>query len=347
MQYSIKELATLTKSTVVGDEHLMITGVNTLEEAHSGDASFLYNERYIDALKNTAAGVVCIDKKTMPLPGRNYLVCDQPSWAFQKIALLFLPSEGYSSFKGIHQTAFIHPTAKIEEDVTIAPYAVIDKDVFIQRGTYIGSFVFVGLSSVIGKECIVHPGAIIREKCILGDRVILQPGAVIGSCGFGFVSDEKHQFIKIEQLGNVIIEDDVEIGANTTIDRSRFQSTKIKKGSKIDNLVQIAHNVQIGSHCGIAAQTGIAGSTQIGNHVLMGGQVGIVGHVKVADGVLIATRGGVSKSLTTSGKYRGSPATDLDTYQRREIHLRRIENYAQRIQELEKKIEALEKKIEK
>ncbi|HSW70526.1 MAG TPA: UDP-3-O-(3-hydroxymyristoyl)glucosamine N-acyltransferase, partial [Gammaproteobacteria bacterium] len=206
----------------------------------------------------------------------------------------------------------------------------------------IGAFVFVGQETTIGEDCLLHPHSIVRERCTVGDRVILQPGAVVGSCGFGYVTNEKGAHVKLEQLGTVIIEDDVEIGANTTIARARFKITKVAKGSKIDNLVQIAHNVEIGPYNLIAAQTGIAGSAKTGKYVLMGGQAGVVGHLEIADGTMIATRGGVSKTLKTGGKYAGGPVMPLSEYNRQQVHLRKIHEYVEKIAELEKRIAELE-----
>jgi UDP-3-O-[3-hydroxymyristoyl] glucosamine N-acyltransferase len=183
---------------------------------------------------------------------------------------------------------------------------------------------------------------VVRERCTLGDRVILQPGAIIGSCGFGYVTDEKGSHVKLEQMGTVIIENDVEIGANTTVDRARFKATKVGKGSKLDNLVQIAHNVEIGPHNMMAAQTGIAGSAKTGKYVMMGGQVGILGHLEIADGAMIATRGGVSKTVKRAGKYAGSPIMPLSDYNRQQVLLRKIDAFVEKIAELEKRISDLE-----
>jgi UDP-3-O-[3-hydroxymyristoyl] glucosamine N-acyltransferase len=238
----------------------------------------------------------------------------------------------------IHPTAIIHESAQIGPNVTIAPHVVIDRDVKIGAGSRIGPHVSIGYSVEIGADCQIHPHCTIRERCILHNRVILQPGAVIGSCGFGYAPDAQGRHIKFEQLGIVILEDDVEIGANTTIDRARFKATIVRKGTKIDNLVQIAHNVEIGEHNIIAAQSGIAGSAKTGRYVMLGGQVGVLGHVELEDHVMIATRGGVSKSLK-AGKYRGSPAIPLAAYNRQEVYIRRLEEFVERLKTLEQQLE--------
>lgn len=341
----LRELAELTKAKLVGDPDQFISGVNTLEEASLTDASFLSNSRYKEALKTSKAGLTCVDFDTPLQTGKNYLLSSNPSQTFQTIAHYFHKSTK-SAFEGIHPTAVIHPSVKLGKNVTIGPYAVIDQDTTIGDDTFIGPHVSISYSVQIGSHCTLQPFSIIREGCILQDRVSLQPGAVIGSCGFGYLPDEKGHFQKLEQLGIVVLEDDVEIGANTTIDRSRFKETRIKKGTKIDNLCQIAHNVVVGEHNVIAAQTGIAGSSKTGSHCMLGGQVGVLGHVEIESQVMIATRSGVSKSLP-KGKYRGSPAVPIHEYHRQEVHLRKVSQYLERIKELEKKVSSLESTLSK
>lgn len=341
--FTLAELAAKTAAALVGDPSFSITGVNTLDEATEEDASFLANPRYVEAMKRSGAGVICIDRKTPLVEGKNYLIADNPSRAFQIIAELLLLSSS-SAFQGIHPTAVIHETVQIAPRVTIGPYAVVDRASQIGEGTVIGPHVSIGCEVIIGKNCHLHPSSVVRERCCLGNRVILQPGAVIGSCGFGYLPDAEGRYQKLEQLGIVILEDDVEIGAHTTVDRSRFKATRIRRGTKIDNLCQIAHNVEIGEDNAIAAQTGIAGSVKTGKRVLLGGQVGIVGHVVLDDEVMIATRGGVSKSLK-KGKYRGSPAILIHEYHRQEVFIRKLEEYVERIKDLEQKVALLNKLI--
>jgi UDP-3-O-[3-hydroxymyristoyl] glucosamine N-acyltransferase len=338
--FSLAELAALVAAQLIGDPHYTINGVNTLEEATPSDVSFLANPRYTEAMKQSRAGLICITPSSSLPSGKNYLLSSDPSRTFQQIAELLLSGNGRTGFLGIHPTAVIHPTAEIGENVTIGPNAVVDRNSKIGPNSAIGPNVSIGYEVEIGADCILHPNSVVRERCRLGNRVILQPGAVIGSCGFGYTPDGQGRHTKLEQLGIVILEDDVEIGSNTTIDRSRFKATIVRKGSKIDNLVQIAHNVEIGEHNVIAALTGVAGSSKTGRYVMLGGQVGVIGHVELEDHVLVATRGGVSKSLKT-GKYRGSPAIPIAEFHRQEVHVRRLEEYAKRIKELEKKLEAL------
>jgi len=337
--YSLAELAARCAAQLSGDPSHIIAGVNTLEDATSSDVSFLANPRYREAMKQSKAGLICVDPQTPLIEGKNFLISNDPSRDFQNIAELLYNSV-VSGFSGIHPNAVIHETASIDPTATIGPCAVIDRNVKIGPKCRIGPNVSIGYEVEIGPECQIHPGCVIRERCKLGSRVILQPGAVIGSCGFGYTPDKQGRHVKLEQLGIVILEDDVEIGANTAIDRSRFKATIVRKGTKIDNLVQIAHNVEIGEHNIIAAQTGVAGSVKTGKYVMLGGQVGIVGHVELEDEVLIATRGGVSKSLK-KGKYRGSPAIPIAEYHRQEVHVRKLEEYVERLKELENKLSAL------
>ncbi len=341
--FTLKELADLTSSTLVGNANHTVSNVDALDSASYEDVSFLANPRYAEAMRHTQAGVVCVHTDTPLVPEKNFLISDNPSHTFQQIAeIILLSTHHFSGFQGIHPTAIIHPTAVIEEGVSIGPYAVIDQGVHIGKQTRIDAHVAIASGVQIGKECILFPHAVVRERCILGDRVILQPSAVIGSCGFGYITDAKGHHIKLNQLGIVILEDDVEIGACTTIDRARFKTTRIGKGTKIDNLVQIGHNVELGPHNIIVSQTGIAGSSKTGKHVILGGQAGVVGHVEIADNIMIATRGGVSKSITKSGKYAGGPAMPLAEYNRLQVHLRKVPDYAARIDVLEKRLKLLE-----
>ena len=332
--FSLKELAEKTFSTLIGNPETMLGGVNTLEEASPEDLSFLANPRYSEAMKKSAAGAICIDPKTEVESGKNYLISENPSRTFQIIAELLLTKTSKSGFSGVHPTAVIHKTASIHTTAIIGPYVVIDQGSIIGENTVLGPHVSIGYDVQIGSDCYLHPASVVRERCILGNRVILQPGAIIGSCGFGYLLDKEGKYQKLEQLGLVILEDDVEIGANTTIDRSRFKETIIRRGSKIDNLCQIGHNVEVGQDNVIAAQTGIAGSSKTGNHVVLGGQVGVAGHVKLENQVMVSSQSGVSKSLK-AGKYRGTPAIPILEYHRQEVFIRRLESLTEKIKALE------------
>ncbi len=342
MQQTLKKLSNLTQAQLIGDPDYIITGVDDLAHASSSDASFLANPLYRPLLKTTHAGVICIDPSTPQIEGKNYLVSENPSETFQQIVKHFSISEKTTSgFQGIHPAAVIHPTAQIGPNVTIGPCSVVDAHCIIEEGTVLAPSVILGAGVKVGSHCILHSHSTVREGCQLGNRVILQSGAVIGSCGFGYTTNKKGEHIKQEQLGIVVLEDDVEIGANTTIDRARFKETRISRGTKIDNLVQIAHNCEIGAHNIIVSLTGISGSVKTGRYVIIGGQVGIVGHLSIADGAMLAARSGIRKSITQGGKYGGDPVAPFNDHQRDLVLLKNIKKYTDKIRALEEKLAKL------
>lgn len=341
--FTLKELALLTNTKLIGNPDHQITNVETLELATSQDASFLGNSRYEGAMRRSEAGVIFIDAKTTYPENRNFLIADDPSYAFQLTVEAFYEySQELTGFEGIHSTAVIHPTAKIGNNITIGPHTVIDKKVTIGDGTTIAAGCYIGPFSEVGQNCLFHPRVTIRERCLIGNRVILQSGAVIGSCGFGYITNKEGQHIKLNQVGIVVIGDDVEIGANTTIDRSRFKKTEISRGTKIDNLVQIGHGVHIGQGCLVVAQAGIAGSSRLDKHVIIGGQVAIAGHLHICSGTILAGRSGVTKSLKTPGKYAGLPAINLKEHNLNAVYLRNIACYIDKIKELDKRLKKIE-----
>jgi len=345
--FTLDELARLTRTRFIGDGKKQVSNVDALDSATENDVSFLANPRYRAAMEKSQAGVICISPDIAMIEGKNFLVSDHPSSTFQAIAELILEKKkSMTAFVGIHQNVTIHPSAQLGQNVSIGPYTTIDQGVSIGDNTAISAGVHIGPNVQIGADCILYSGVVIRESCFIGNRVILQPNAVIGSCGFGYITDQKGEHKKLEQLGTVIVEDDVEIGACTTIDRARFKSTIIKKGTKIDNLVQIGHNVVLGEHNIIVSQSGIAGSSKTGRNVVLGGQAGIVGHVEVSDFTMIATRGGVSKSIEKGGKYAGGPVMPLAEHNRLQVQLRNLPATLKRIEELEKKLELLEKLLQ-
>ena len=332
--FTLQELAELTNSQLKGDPLFEISGVDTLEEASESDVSFLANPKYLEAMKGSSAGVICINADAPQDAGQNYLISVDPSRTLQHLVEL-LSANCKSGFEGIHSTAIIHDSAYIGKNVNIGPYVVIDQGVTIGDGTVIHAHVSIGAMTKIGSACTIFSQVAIRENCLIGDRVIIQPGAVIGSCGYGYTMNAKGHHQKLDQVGNVILEDDVEVGANTTIDRARFKSTRIGRGTKLDNLVQIGHNVTLGEDNLIISQSGIAGSAKTGRHVFMGGQGGIVGHVEIADNVQIATRGGVSKDIKESGVYGGGPVMPMRDFNLMQVHVRKLDTYVKRIKKLE------------
>lgn len=347
---TLAELAKLTNCTLVGNAGHQIHNVADLETAADEDASFLANSNYDKAMRASSAGVVFVSPATELVPGRNFLVSQDPSRAFQITVEEFFGSavHTFSGFEGVHSTAVVHETASIGKHVTIGPHAVIDKEAVIGDHTAVGAGSYIGFQTTVGSHCIIYPHVTIRERCRLGNRVILQPGAVIGSCGFGYTTDNQGRHTKLNQIGIVVIEDDVEIGANATIDRSRFKQTVIGQGSKIDNLVQIGHGVTVGAHNIIVAQSGIAGSSKTGKYVVIAGQVAVAGHLSIADRTMIAGKSGISKSITEpGGKYGGIPVMPIRAYNRNSVFLRNIETYLKQIKELQAKVSLLEAHIGK
>lgn len=344
--FSLQELAELTGAQLVGDPNHCITGIDALETATGSDVSFLANLRYKSMMERSAAGVICIDETIPRSAGKNYLISKDPSATFQVIAKALLSTAlNRTGFQNIHPSAVIHPDAIVSSDAHIGPCAVVDQGACIGARTRLFPHVYVGAYAQIGSDCLLHAHATVREGCILQDRVVLQPGAVIGSCGFGFSTNASGEHSKQEQLGIVILEEDVEVGANTTIDRARFKVTRIGKGTKIDNLVQIGHNVSLGRHNIIVSQTGISGSTTTGRNVVLGGQTGVVGHIHIGDGVMVAARGGISKSITTPGKYAGVPVMELGEHNRQQVLVRKISQFVKRIEALEQQIRILDAQV--
>jgi UDP-3-O-[3-hydroxymyristoyl] glucosamine N-acyltransferase len=333
---TLEEIASIIGAIVEGDPSYVISGVADLERATPGDISFFSNPRYLQKMLSSKAGAVIVSPLCERSEKRNYLVHENPSQAFQTVLAVFSENtKQRSGFLGIHPTAVIHPTASVGQNVNIGPYAVVDQNTSIGDDSCIGSFVYIGPGSQIGKRACIHPHAVIRETCLIGDNVIIQPGAVIGSCGYGYVTDKEGRHHKLDQVGTVVIENDVEVGANTTIDRARFESTKIREGTKIDNLVQIAHNVEIGKYNLIVSQVGIAGSTILGNHVVLGGKVAVNGHIQICDNVRVTACSGISKSIHQSGDYGGMPAQSLTDYNRNMVYFRRVRELFDRVAKLE------------
>jgi len=343
---TLGELAKALSCEMRGNPSWTIEGVNNLKNAGPRDISFFANGQYLKEFEQSKAGVICVKDSYEPTDTRNYLISKNPVALFQALIELFCHDASPSGFKGIHPTAIIHESAQIGQDVSIGPYAVVDRDAIIGDRTTISPHVSIGPEVKLGTDCLLHPHVTIREGCFLGNRVILQPGVVIGGCGYGYVQNECNESLKLRHLGNVILEDDVEVGANTTIDRGHFKSTRVKKGAKIDNLVMLAHNTEIGQNTLVIAQAGIAGSTIIGNNCIIAAQAGIVGHLQIADQVVIGAQSGVGKSITQKGFYgSGWTIAPLGEYHRRVAHVNRLEKYVEQIKALQKRIETLEKEI--
>ena len=320
---------------LVGDPALKITGAASLGEAVPGEISFYSDPRYGPLLRKTRASAVFVPPDFADSIATAQIRVSHPNKAFEQVVLKFAPKP-ITFTRGIHPSAVIDASVQLGERVSIQPYVVIEAGTRIGDDTVIGAGSYIGHGTVIGAACLIYPRVTIRERSRIGSRVIIHSGVVIGADGFGFeMVDGKHK--KILQFGIVQIDDDVEIGANTTVDRARFGRTWIQQGVKIDNLVQIAHNVVIGKNSVIVAQTGISGSTRVGERVTMAGQVGIVGHVEIADGSVIAAQSGVSKSVP-GGVWFGYPARPIKETKQQIVWIRSLGKLFARVKEIEKKL---------
>lgn len=342
MRKTLAELAQIVRGEVVGDKDLVITGLNGILEAQEGQLTFLANLKYKDLLQTTQASAIVAPRNTL-CADKSMILADNPSLAFSQIASLYVESV-QSSFQGIHESAVIAPTVAIGKNVTVGPCAVIEDNVTVGDNTVIGAGVFLGQQTTIGEDCLIYPNVTVCKRISIADRVIIHSGTVIGSDGFGFEPVEgSHQ--KIPQIGTVIIESDVEIGSNVSIDRARFDKTVIGRGTKIDNLVQIAHNVIVGENTIIVSQVGISGSTKIGKNVIIAGQVGVAGHLNIGDGSIVAAKSGVAKSMAPYSKVFGIPAVPHIEAKRAHVAMQKLPDYLKRVKMLEDKVDELEKKL--
>lgn len=336
----VSEMAKRLDCPYKGKGTTMISGVASLEEAEKGDLVFLAHRKYRNQLEQTkaSAAIIPADETFDRIP---VIKSANPQLSFiRAIEYFFQP---YRPAPGIQSLAYVSPTAKIGKDVSIGAFAFIGNEVVIGNQTVIFPFVAVYPGTKVGRSCIIHSHVSIREESVIGNRVIIHNGAVIGSDGFGYVQDNRNIHIKIPQRGVVVIENDVEIGANTTIDRASLGKTIIRKGSKIDNLVQIAHNVEVGSDVILAAQTGIAGSSKIGKKVIAGGQVGIADHVEIGDRVIMAAKSGVTKSIPANSMVAGIPHLDIREWRKAWVSIPQLYDLLKEIKKLKKKIDTLEK----
>lgn len=333
---TLSELAQWIDGDIIrGGLDVSLTGMAALDAAGPQDVSFLGNEKYYNQFLETRAAAVIVPRGVTEGPPSTALIAvDNPTLAFSVVVRHF--AEIARAFApGIHPKAFVDPSASLDPEKTcVHPGAVVMAGAIVGDGSILGPNSVVGTDAVVGKDCHLMANSAIRERCVLGDRVILQPGAVIGSDGYGYeFSGGRH--VKIEQVGIVEIGDDVEIGANTTIDRARFGKTIIGEGTKIDNLVQIGHNCVIGKHCLIVALTGIAGSTKLGNYVTVAGQVGTVGHITIGDKATITARAGVTGNLPGGEIYAGNPAQPYRDEMKLRAFSRRIPKLIERVKALE------------
>lgn len=315
MVYTVGEIARILQGTIEGDSSIVISSASKIDQAKSGCISFLTSPKYLQKIYTTKASAVIVSRDlTLTNQLHTSLIrVDDVNLSKQKLLDLFSKPE--NTVSSISSLSFIDANAEIADQVSIAEFSKVGAGSKVGEGCNIYPQVYIGNNVSIGNNCKIYPGVRIADDCVIGDRVIIHPNAVIGSDGFGFVPDKNGVYQKVKQAGNVIIENDVEIGSNTVIDRATLGSTIIRTGVKLDNLIQIAHNVEVKQHTVIAAQSGIAGSTVVGSNSQIGGQVGIVGHIRLADGIKIQAQSGVASSIEEeNSKWYGSPAISYLSY---------------------------------
>lgn len=343
MQFTAAQISLIINGKVEGNAEVSVTSFGKIEEAMEGQLTFLANPKYEEYLYRTRASIAIInDQYELRQPVKPTLIRVKDAYTAFAHLLSEYQQMATRQMKGIQQPSYIASTAKLNDQVFVGAFSYIGEHVKIGSNTKVFPNCYIGDNVVIGDNCILHPGVKIYHDCVLGNQVTIHAGTVIGSDGFGFAPQSDGSFKKVPQIGNVVIEDNVEIGANTTIDRATIGSTCIKAGAKLDNLIQIAHNVEVGHSTVIAAQAGVSGSTKIGNNVMIGGQAGLVGHIQVADGSKINAQSGVSKSLKEPyTAVTGSPAADYTSALRSQAVFRNLPQLEKRIHELEQIIKQL------
>jgi UDP-3-O-[3-hydroxymyristoyl] glucosamine N-acyltransferase len=336
---TLAELAAELNGQVVGEESIEIRDVAGIREALPGDITFIANSRYENHLDETrASAVICArDTRQTEVP---LLLVDNPYLAFQQAVRIFRPDRDKPE-PGVHPTAVVAADATLGPGVSIGAWCVIESGARIGEKVVVRAHGYIGPRVEVGAETLLYPHVTVREDCIIGARCILHPGVVVGSDGFGFAFDDG-RYHKVPQVGNVVIGDDVEIGANTTIDRATTHSTRIGDGTKIDNLVQIGHNVVIGRHCIVVAQVGISGSTELEDYVTVGGQAGIIGHIKVGKGAMVGAQSGVTKAVPPATVVTGYPALQHGLWKRLQALLQKLPQVFQRLRDVEERVDKLE-----
>jgi len=344
MQFTAAQIAVLVNGKVDGNADIAVDSFGKIEEAQQGQLAFLANPKYKDFLYTTKASIIIVNNTQeikQPITATLIKVPDAYS-AFA--TLLDKYQQIQQQLTGIQQPVYIDATAKIGDNVFIGAFAYIGKNVVVGDGTKIYPSTFIGDNVTIAQHTILHPGVKIYHDCIIGSNVTIHAGSVIGADGFGFAPQADGSFKKVPQIGNVLIEDNVEIGSNSCIDRATIGSTIIKSGAKLDNLLQIAHNVEVGNNTVIAAQTGVSGSTKIGNNVMIGGQAGLAGHLIIGDGAKINAQTGVGKAVKPGTSVTGTPFDEFRKYMRNQAFVRSLPQMEKRLKELEALVKELRKK---
>ncbi len=350
MTFTLAELAARVGGEVAGDGTLLLEGVAPLEDAGPRHVSFFSNKKYRKAFEASRAGAIVVEPDAEVPAGRTVLRAPNAYLAFAKISTLFHPPR--EPAPEIAPEAVIHPSARVHPSAQVMPLASVGPDAEIGARTIVYPGVHVCEGARVGEDCLLYPNVVVRERCLVGNRVILQPGCVIGSDGFGFAFDPEGEgrgprHFKVPQIGIVIVEDDVEIGANTCLDRATLGATRVGRGSKIDNLVQIAHNVELGPLCLIVSQVGIAGSTKLGMGVVAAGQAGIVGHLSIGDGAKMGAQAGVMNDVPAGEAVSGSPSQPHADWLRTQAALRTLPELRREVKELRRELDRLRAEKEK
>ena len=343
MEFTAKQIADLINGAIEGDPEVTVSSFGKLEEATSGQLAFLANPKYEDFLYSTNASVIIVNTTLQVEKELSATLIRVPDAYSAFAVILTTYSEmAKANLTGIEQPSVIDSTVKIGENIYVGAFTYIGHNAIVGNNVKLYPQVYIGNNVTIGDDTVLYPGVKIHHDCIIGNKVIIHAGSVLGGDGFGFAPQTDGSFKKVPQIGNVVVEDNVEIGANTTIDRATIGSTIIKSGAKLDNLIQIAHNVEVGNNTVIAAQSGVSGSARIGRNVMIGGQAGIVGHIQIADGSKINAQSGVAKSIKTPNTaVTGSPAYDYGQALRSQILSRNLPELEKRVKELEMMIERL------
>lgn len=344
MEFSAQQIAGLLEGEVVGNPDQIVTGLSKIEEGKAGTLSFLSNPKYEPFIYDTDASLVIVNTTftpSQPLKSTCTLIKVADAYAcFAKLLAVY--NQAIEKQPGISDKASIAKSAKLGNDVYIGDFVVIEEGVTIGDNTHIQAHSVIGDNVKIGNNCRIFPRVTVYRECVIHNHCTIHSGAVIGADGFGFAPNSENNYQKVPQIGNVILEDHVDIGANTCVDRATLGSTIIKKGVKLDNMVQIGHNVEIGDNTVIAAQTGVAGSAKLGKNMMVGGQVGIVGHISLANGTLIGAQSGVPKTIKKEGTILlGSPAYEADDYKKSYMGFRRLPQIMDRLRAVEEELKQL------